>query len=300
MVTMERRARVLENPSRRSALSAGGCRTIGLLAGSGTGSYEHGLLQGVRASAAARNVNVVKLMCGSLDITFSDEFDDQNNLLWSLATKEVFDGLIVIPSFLYNYATPARVREVLDGFAGIPRVGISEPGPGGAGIFVVNVTGMGELVRHIHDRHGRRRFAFISGPATNTDAADRMLGFIQGIEECGLSLEPGMAYEGNYWWTGGREGAQFLFDGNVKPDALICANDYMAYGAHQVLETLGLRVPEDVVLTGVDNDQGARYANPPLTTIEQPLDEMADRAVEVLCQLMDGIAVPDRIELPTS
>jgi diguanylate cyclase (GGDEF)-like protein len=126
-----------------------------------------------------------------------------------------------------------------------------------------------------------------------------MRGFIQGVEECGLSLEPGMAYEGDYWWTGGREGAQFLFGGDVKPDALICANDYMAYGAHQVLESLGLRVPEDVVLTGVDNDQGARYANPPLTTIEQPLDEMADRAVEMLCQMMDGIAVPGRIELQT-
>ena len=299
MVTMERRARVLENPSRRSALAAGGCRTIGLLAGSGTGSYEYALLQGVRAAAAARNVNVIKLMCGSLDITFSDEFEDQNNLLWNLATKEVFDGLIVIPSFLYNYATPGRVREVLDGFRGIPRVGISELVPGGPALFVDNVTGMRDLVRHIHDHHGRRRFAFISGPATNNDAADRMRGFAQGIEECGLSVEPGMTYEGNYWWTGGREGARFLFEGDIKPDALICANDYMAYGARQVLETLGLRVPEDVVLTGVDNDQGARYANPPLTTIEQPLDEMADRAVEVLCQIMDGIAVPGRIELPT-
>src|ERR1035437_144135 len=185
MVTMERRARVLENPSRRSALAAGGCRTIGLLAGSGTGSYEYALLQGVRAAAAARNVNVIKLMCGSLDITFSDEFEDQNNLLWNLATKEVFDGLIVIPSFLYNYATPERVREVLDRFLGIPRVGISETVPRGPALFVDNVTGRRDLVRHIHDRHGRRRFAFISGPATNNDAADRTRGFIQGVEECG-------------------------------------------------------------------------------------------------------------------
>ena len=80
-----------------------------MLAGQGTGSYEHGLLQGVRAVAAARHVNVVKLMCGSLDITFSNEFEDQNNLLWNLPTRQVFDGLIVIPSFLYNYATPGRV-----------------------------------------------------------------------------------------------------------------------------------------------------------------------------------------------
>jgi diguanylate cyclase (GGDEF)-like protein len=299
MDTNQRTARVLENPPRRSALSTGGGRTIGLLAALGTGAYENGLLQGVRASAAARGVHVINLMCGSLDITISDDFEAQNNLLWNMATRDVFDGLIVIPSFLYNFAAPERVREVLDGFGGIPRVGISEPVPGGPALFVDNMTGIRDLVRHIHDRHGRRRFAFISGPATNNDAAERMRGFIEGVQECGLPLEPGMAYEGDYWWAGGREGARFLFGGDVKPDALICANDYMAYGAYQVLETLGLRVPEDVVLTGVDNDPGAIYANPPLTTIEQPLDVMADRAVELLCQMMDGIDVPNRIELPT-
>jgi diguanylate cyclase (GGDEF)-like protein len=299
MVMTEGRARAPEYRSRHSALAAAGCRTIGLLTGRGDGAYEHNLLEGVRTAAAKHDVNVVKLMCGSLDTTVSDELDHQNNLLWNLPNREVFDGLIIIPSFLYDFATPARVREILHGFRGIPRVGISEPVPGGPSLYVDSVTGIRDLVRHIHDRHGRRRFAFMSGPAIASDSRDRIRGFTQGIEECGLSLEPGMIYQGDYWWRGGREGARILFERDVKPDALICGNDYMAYGASEVLETLGIRVPDDVALTGVDNDQGARFANPPLTTIEQPLDEMADRAVEVLCQMMDGKAVPDRIELPT-
>jgi diguanylate cyclase (GGDEF)-like protein len=287
------------SPSRRSALSVGGSATIGLLVGQGTGSYERGLVEGVHAAAEARNVNVVNLMCGSLDITISDDFEDQNNLLWNLPSKEVFDGLIVIPSYLYNYAAPARVRQVLDSFRGIPRVSISEPVPGGPGMYVDNVSGMRGLIRHLHERHGRSRFAYLSGPATNNDANDRMQGFLLGISDCGLTLEPGMAYEGDYWWTGGRNGAHFFFDGGVRPDALVCANDYMAYGAREVIEAIGLRVPEDVVLTGFDNDPGSKYANPPLTTIEQPLDMMADRAVEALCQMMQGIEVEGRIELPT-
>ena len=60
----------------------------------------------------------------------------------------------------------------------------------------------------------------------------------------------------------------YISPGKLNPDALICANDYTAFGAHEYLKTLGLRVPEDVVLTGFDNDHDSQFANPPLTTIE--------------------------------
>src|SRR5664280_2694331 len=289
-----------ESAARQPALSGSERRTIGLLVGQGTGSYDHGLYEGVRAAAAARDLNVVNLMCGSLDSTLWNPFEGQQNLLFSLPSKVVFDGLVLIPSILYNYATPARVEQVLACYRDIPTVSISEAVPGCPGVFADSSFGVRELVRHSHEKHGKRRFAFISGPAANNDALDRLRGFLQGIMDCGLPVEPEMIFEGNFWWTGGRDGAHHFFgkDG-YRPDALICANDYMAYGAREVLQELGLRVPEDVALAGFDNDPDSRFANPPLTTIEQPLDDMADRAVEVLLQKIQGREVASRIELPT-
>ena len=286
--------------TRQSALSAGGRKTIGLLVGQGTGSYDHGLYEGVREAAAARDINVVNLMCGSLDSNLWNPFEGQNNMLFNLPSKVVFDGLLLIPSILYNYSTPDRVEQVLAGYRDIPMVSIGEPVPGRPGLFVDNTAGIRELVRHIYERHGRRRFAFISGPATNSDAIDRLRGFREGIEACGLAFDPSMVADGNFWWTSGRAGALHFFGpGRLNPDALICANDYTAFGAHEQLRSMGLRVPEDVVLTGYDNDQDSQFSNPPLTTIEQPLDAIADRAVEILGRMIDGQAVEARTLLPT-
>jgi len=110
-----------------------------------------------------------------------------------------------------------------------------------------------------------------------------------------------MIFEGNFWLTGGRDGARAFFDSidAYKPDAIICANDYTAFGAREVLQSIGLRVPEDVILAGFDNEPDSRFTTPPLTTIEQPLDQMADCAVEILTGLMKGLDVPRRTVLPT-
>ena len=289
-----------DSAARQSALAGVGRRTIGLLIGQGTGSYDHGLYEGVRAAAQARDLNVVNLMCGSLDSTLWNPFEGQNNLLFNLPSRVVFDGLLLIPSILYNYATPERAEQILACYRDIPMVTISQAIPGRPALFADNCSGVREVVRHVHDRHGRRRFAFIAGPSANNDTADRLRGFRQGVEDCGLAFEPDMVFEGNYWWTGGRDGAKHFFaEGGPKPDALICANDYMAYGASDVLKALALRIPEDVVLTGFDNDQDSIRANPPLTTIEQPLDAMAERAVEVISAMIEGRRVEPRTVLPT-
>ena len=294
---------VLESasPSRERAFSAGGRRTIGLLVAHGTDSYDHGLYEGVQTAAAARDLNVVNLACGSLDGAIWDPFEGQHNMLFNLPSKAVFDGLVLVPSILYNYATPERVEQVLSRYRGIPIVTISEAIPGHPAVFVDNTSGVRELVHHIHDRHGRRRFAFISGPATNNDAVDRLHGFYEGIVDRGLGLDERMIFQGNFWWNGGRDGAHNFFDGEdpYRPDAIICANDYMAFGAGEVLQALGLRIPEDVALVGFDNDPDSRFINPPLTTIEQPLDDMADCAVEVLAGMMKGRVTNERTVLPT-
>src|SRR5690606_26838995 len=72
------------------------------------------------------------------------------------------------------------------------------------------------------------------------------------------------------------------------PDALFCANDLMAAGALQALREAGMRVPEDVAVVGFDDLPLASQTKPPLTTVAQPIREMAEAAVRLLTRLIQG------------
>ncbi len=88
---------------------------------------------------------------------------------------------------------------------------------------------------------------------------------------------------------GARSGYEFtarLLNDGMRPRAIVCLNDRLAFGALQALGDAGLRVPEDVSLVSFDNDELAAYLRPGLTTIGLPHEEMGRRAVELL--LMPG------------
>ena len=86
-----------------------------------------------------------------------------------------------------------------------------------------------------------------------------------------------------------------------RPTAVICSNDLMAIGAVQEAAALGLRVPDDLSVVGFDGIEAAAWTQPPLTTIEQPIDEIAGTAIEALQALVDGPAqqLPSYVFRPT-
>jgi len=82
-------------------------------------------------------------------------------------------------------------------------------------------------------------------------------------------------------------------------EAVVAANDTMALGALQALQSRGIRVPGNVAIVGFDDAEESNYVSPPLTTVRQPLHEQGKRATETLLALIEGKQVPDRVILPT-
>ena len=127
---------------------------------------------------------------------------------------------------------------------------------------------------------GHQSFAYIAGFANSSTNEDRQRGYVERLAEAG---KVPVVVDGHYSYAGAAEAARALLTSPAPPDAIFCANDHMAFAAVDVARhELGLRIPQDVSIVGYDNAGPARWPSYDLTTIEQPIEEMAEATVEVL------------------
>lgn len=147
-----------------------------------------------------------------------------------------------------------------------------------------------EIIEHLH-QHGHRRFYHLGGPTNWLASQNRVRDFRAALERRGL--EPAGSSFGDWSAAAGYAAVE-----SIPPDvtAIVSANDQMALGALLALDRRGLRVPEDVSVTGLDDIPESAFFNPPLTTIR--LDTVAQGAV-ALGRLLDRIS-PGEFEIPTA
>ena len=156
-----------------------------------------------------------------------------------------------------------------------------------------NRAGSAALVTHLVEVHGRRRLFHVDGPPSAPDAMERRIGLTEIVQD-----HPGVeivgSHSGRFSVQSGEEaGERLLADRAALPDAVVCANDQMAIGVLQSLARGGVRVPEDLSVTGFDDIFPGSLFEPALTTVHQPMRLLGERAC---ARLLDRIAQPD---LPT-
>lgn len=143
---------------------------------------------------------------------------------------------------------------------------------------------------------GCRRVGTVTGPLDMAAGLDRFEGWAQGIAEAGL---PADAVEhGDFTARGGAEAMDRLLAAHPDLDGVFVASDLMAVAAMGELQAAGRRVPDDVALVGFDASAAASMTRPPLTTVANPVSQMAVRATELLLQLLSGEQATSEV-LPT-
>ncbi|MBC7345528.1 MAG: substrate-binding domain-containing protein [Clostridia bacterium] len=147
-----------------------------------------------------------------------------------------------------------------------------------------NRGGSRELTRYVLSL-GYRRIAYIAGPKEVSTAQDRLLGFKEAMEEAGVA--PVAVRHGNFTYESGYEQAKEILRGH-EVDAIMCGNDLMAIGVIRALEDLGLRVPEDLGVTGFDHILWADLVRPILTTVEVPIHQIGYEAARRLVNNKHG------------
>ena len=143
---------------------------------------------------------------------------------------------------------------------------------------------------------GHRRFGFVKGPPAHRAAVLRYDGFIDSLRDASLDLAPWTA-EGDFTFKSGVEAAEKMLRENNQVTALACANDDMAAGAMLALHRAGLEIPSAISVTGFDDTPMSEIIWPPLTTVRQPIKDLAERAVHLLFET-NGLV--QREEVPHS
>ena len=163
-------------------------------------------------------------------------------------------------------------------------------------VDVDHFGGVAAAVRHLI-ASGRRRIATIAGPQDMVAGIDRLAGYRAALEEAGLA--PHLS-TGDFTRESGVAAMRRLLDEDPALDAVFVASDLMAHGALQVLREGGRRIPADVAVIGFDDVEISRYSDPPLTTVRQPIVEMARTMARQLLARIDGEpGLPGAVVLPT-
>ncbi len=148
---------------------------------------------------------------------------------------------------------------------------------------------------------GHRRIAIITGPSHALSSRARLDGYRAALDTLGVPVDPDLICPGDYRIEDGLTHTYRLLQLPDPPTAVFASNDGQAIGVYHAAYRLGLRIPQDLSVIGFDDMPPVRWAVPPLTTIRQPLSEMAAAAARMLVTLAAGEPLPtNRQEFATT
>ena len=244
-------------------------------------------LEGIRKRAAEDNIDVFVFMdYTSYDKVEGDIIGELNIL--NLPKLADFDGVLLLGNTLNNAGENAILREkVLE--AKVPSLCVEYLLEGINCIRTENVNGMKELMEHMITVHGVKDIFWISGPHDNEESNERYNAVVETMKEHGLTVNPEKSFEGCWSYAIVEENLPKILSKMDKlPDAFICANDSMALATCVALDNAGIKVPQDVKVTGFDNLMSGNYFSPILTSVDRGWQQRSYQAMDSLIGLMNG------------
>lgn len=222
---------------------------------------------------------------------------EQVDRLDTYLTPQHVDGVLMLSAHDAD-TLPGRIQG-----RGLPIVFCGRPGRVGemSYVDVDNTGGAREAVTHLVSS-GRGVVALIAGPQDMIAGRDRLDGYRQALAAAGREVDESLVEVGDFSEVSGAAAMAALLERRPDIDAVFAASDLMALGALRVLREAGRSVPSDVALVGFDDGPLAAVANPPLTTIHQPMEQLGrEMALMLLAQISaGGVQVPEQLVLDTS
>ena len=271
-------------------------RTIGVCF-SGTGEeYQLKILNALIDYAGSFDIRLLFFAC--LDNKYGNKQHDEGEYsVFKLICYEKLDGMIILSETIKDFAVLDKlIRGAKSN--GVPVVCFDKEMSGADCNIVFDDCGAVEsITEHLITVHGCRRINFLAGNAGQPVSDRRLESYKAALSKNGIPFEPERVADGG-WWAGGAKKMvdKWLEDGMVF-DAVVCANDNMAMAAADELFDHGLRVPEDVKVTGIDALISAECFIPKITTARFKHSEGIAAAVDVLRDIWTGTEVKKEIVL---
>ncbi len=278
------------NLAARLLASAGDIR-LGLLYANPSAAYLSAFLLGGLEHATAINAQLLVVPCA--------DADDIAQAAARLARAGV-DGVILPAPLCDNVDVQALVAD-----AALPAVAVASGAPlaSMAAVGIDDQAAAREMTAHLVGQ-GHRRIGFIAGNPDQTASARRFAGYREALAAAGIALDDTLVAPGLFSYRSGALAAETLLAQPERPSAIFASNDDMAAACVAVAHRMGLDVPRDLSVVGFDDTALAIEIWPELTTIRQPIADLARTAIDLLVALIRdrragrADAVPEHRILP--
>lgn len=274
---------VLDYSPNSSARRLAGNRSylLGLLYDNPGNNYITGIQHGALEACRQDHYDIMIYPCRYTDPTLADQISD-------LFASVRVDGVLLTPPI----CDVKSVREKLEQLDA-PSVVISQGVENGSNWSVGTNDRQvcAQMVHHLADL-GHTRIAFVKGDPDHHAIENRFRGFLDGMRERGIEVDPELCLQGDNAYESGLECGRRLLENSRPPTAVFCANDDMAAGVMNIAHERGLSIPADLSVSGFDDVPLAQQTWPPLTTVRQPLHELSLTAARLLIDRIRGLS-PD-------
>lgn len=234
----------------------------------------HQLMSPIHDSLAARGYRMLLLAEHADELTLSERLLDGSVDGAVLLTTRLHSSL---PLELRRRGLPFVLLNRLSGVVEAPSV--STDNVGGARSAAELLLGLGHT-----------RIGVILGPSDTSTGRDREAGFRQALEDAGVALGSKRVVRGGFDHASGRAGLRALLQQSDDVTAILCANDEIAIGVLNGAREMGIDVPRDITVVGFDDIDMAGWPAFALTTVHNPLQDMARRAAELLIDVVEDRA----------
>jgi signal transduction histidine kinase/DNA-binding LacI/PurR family transcriptional regulator len=274
-------------------------RTIGLIAARVGRTWGAEFTNGAADAAAASDLNLIGFIGGRPGATIYPGVLSASYGFYDLVESRHLNGLIFAAD-IGHHLNAEQLRQFREKFAGLPAVSNALGVNGLPDLVADNIGGMRAIIHHLVVEHGYRRIAFIRGLKGQYEAEQRYQAYADELHANNIRLNENLVVQGDYSLESGRAATHTLIEARkLKLDVIACANDQMAFGALEALQSLGWRVPGDIALTGFDDVRETYTLGVPLTTVRQSFYNAGRQSVEALVRLMEGETLPSQTIVPT-
>ncbi len=266
---------------------------IGIVAAEVNSIEQRQIMKGVisRAQELGRRIAVFSNVFNPYDY---DEDLALENRIYELVRSPEIVGVILIAESFTNQHVQDIVRGYLLERSDIPIVviGIHLPNLSFPNVHFINasdVDDMQEITEHLLTVHGVTKIDMLTGHPGNEAAENRVEGFRRALKAHGLPFDQSHVIYGDFWMTSGDALAKRYISGELpRPEAVVCANDYMAYGLLDTLMMNGVRVPDEIMVTGYEYIRERVFHTPVLSTYQRNRHALGVAAVSLADSLING------------
>lgn len=217
--------------------------------------------------------------------------------IMELPEFEYFDGIVVALDTIAYAPTASFVMDKIRS-SKKPTITLDREMEGYGCLQTSSKDAQFKIVEHLIIEHGCKEIAYIRGPLNYGESDNRFEGYCAALEKYHIPYREELVYTGTFSLESGIQAVMKMDRDGIKPEAIVCANDSMAIGVLEYLKRKGMRVPEDILLTGFDNSETAKYSSPSITSVDKNPYELGRRAICEILETIEGKA-PETIRIST-